>query len=74
MDNIILFTNLYSNQISNNKTLNVNKLEIIEEFIRHFLSKKKLPDMSVIRQNIYHYFDNDINTNINTNLAQIFIL
>ena len=78
LDNIILFTNLYSNQISNNKTLNVNKLEIIEEFIRHFLSKKKLPDMSVIRQNIYHYFDNDINTNINTNtntnLAQIFIL
>jgi hypothetical protein len=76
LDNIILFTNLYSNRISNNKTLNVNKLEIIEEFIRHFLSKKKLPDMSVIRQNIYHYFDNDTNTNTNTNtsLAQIFIL
>ena len=63
LDNIILFTNLY---ISNQKTISnsLNKIEVIEEFIRHFLSKKKLPDMSVIRQNIYHYFDNDIDTNI----------
>lgn len=76
LDNIYLFTNLYSNQKTINNSNSLNKLEIIEEFIRHFLSKKKLPDMSVIRQNIYHYFDNDIDidTNINTRLAQIFIL
>ena len=73
LDNIYLFTNLY---ISNQKTINnsLNKLEIIEEFIRCFLTKKKLPDMSIIHQNIYHYFDNDIDTNTNTRLAQIFIL
>jgi hypothetical protein len=71
LDNIILFTNLY---ISNSKTISnsLNKIEVIEEFIRHFLSKKKLPDMSVIRQNIYHYFDNDINTNIDTGIDKIF--
>ena len=71
LDNIILFTNLY---ISNQKTISnsLNKIEVIEEFIRHFLSKKKLPDMSVIRQNIYHYFDNDID--INTNIDKIFVL
>jgi len=69
LDNIILFTNLY---ISNRKTISnsLNKIEVIEEFIRHFLSKKKLPDISVIRQNIYHYFDNDINTN--TGIDKIF--
>jgi hypothetical protein len=71
LDNIILFTNLY---ISNQKTINnsLNKIEVIEEFIRHFLTKKKLPDMSVIRQNIYHYFDNDIDIDINTNIDKIF--
>ena len=71
LDNIILFTNLY---ISNQKTISnsLNKIEVIEEFIRHFLSKKKLPDMSVIRQNIYHYFDNDIDTNIDTGIDKIF--
>jgi hypothetical protein len=68
LDNIYLFTNLlaYSNIKRNTG--------IIEEFIKIFLSKKKLPDTSVIKQNIYHYFDNDINTNININLEQIFII
>ena len=64
LDNIYLFTNLLAYS-SNNRNTN-----IIEEFIKNFLSKKKLPDASVIRQNIYHYFDDDINTN----LEQIFII
>jgi len=64
LDNIYLFTNLLAYS-SNNRNTN-----IIEEFIKIFLSKKKLPDTSIIRQNIYHYFDNDINTN----LEQIFII
>jgi hypothetical protein len=70
LDNIYLFTNLLAYS-SNNLNINTG---IIEEFIKIFLSKKKLPDTSVIRQNIYHYFDNDINININTKLEQIFIL
>jgi hypothetical protein len=69
LDNIYLFTNLLAYSSSTNH--NTSNKEIVEEFIRHFLSKKKLPDTSVIKQNIYHYFENDINTNIN--LEQIFI-
>jgi hypothetical protein len=68
LDNIYLFTNLLAYS-SINTNHNSNNKEIIEEFVRHFLSKKKLPDNSVIKQNIYHYFENDINTN----LEQIFI-
>jgi hypothetical protein len=68
LDNIYLFTNLLAYSTTNINH-NTNNKEIIEEFVRHFLSKKKLPDNPVIRQNIYHYFENDINTN----LEQIFI-
>lgn len=71
LDNIYLFTNLLAYSSSTN--YNTSNKEIIEEFIRHFLSKKKLPDTSVIKQNIYHYFENDININTNINLEQIFI-
>ena len=67
LDNIYLFTNLLA--YSSNTNHNSSNKEIIEEFIRHFLSKKKMPDTSIIKQNIYHYFENDINTN----LEQIFI-
>lgn len=67
LDNIYLFTNLLA--YSNNTNHSSSNKEIIEEFIRHFLSKKKLPDTSIIKQNIYHYFENDININ----LEQIFI-
>ena len=63
LDNIYLFTNLLAYS-SNNRNTN-----IIEEFIKNFLSKKKLPDTSIIKQNIYHYFENYINTN----LEEIFI-
>lgn len=68
LDNIYLFTNLLAYSSNNRNT------EIIEDFIKNLLSKKKLPDASIIRQNIYHYFDNDININTNTNLEQIFII
>jgi hypothetical protein len=70
LDNIYLFTNLLAYS-SNNQNTN-----IIEDFIKNLLSKKKLPDTCVIKQNIYHYFDNDININtyINTYLEQIFII
>ena len=77
LDNIYLFTNLLAYS-SNNLNINLNlneklNTEIIEEFIKHFLSKKKLPDTSIIRQNIYHYFENDIvDTNTNTNIEKIF--
>jgi len=78
LDNIYLFTNLLAYS-SNNRNLNENEnrnlnenrnTEIIEDFIKNLLSKKKLPDASIIRQNIYHYFDNDININ----LEEIFII
>lgn len=70
LDNIYLFTNLLAYS-SNNLNLNENRnTEIIEDFIKNLLSKKKLPDASIIRQNIYHYFDNDININ----LEEIFII
>lgn len=72
LDNIYLFTNLLANSTNNR---NHSSTDIIEGFIKYFLSKKKLPDASIIRQNIYHYFENDIDTNINinTNIEQIFI-
>lgn len=74
LDNIYLFTNLLAYS-SNNLNINLNlnekqNTEIIEDFIKNLLSKKKLPDASIIRQNIYHYFDNDININ----LEEIFII
>ena len=68
LDNIYLFTNLLAYSSSNTNYSGSNK-EIIEEFIKNFLSKKKLPDTSIIKQNIYHYFENYINTN----LEEIFI-
>jgi hypothetical protein len=56
LDCIYLFTNLLAY-----KETNVNVFfQMIEEFARHFLSKKKQLDDKIIKKNIYMYFNGDI--------------
>lgn len=56
LDCIYLFTNLLAY-----KETNMNKfLTIVEEFMKHFITKKKQLDDKNIKKNIYTYFDEEI--------------
>ena len=61
---IYLFTNLLAYKQKNMCTF----FSIFEEFIAHFLTKKKQLDDKQIRQNIYIYFDDE------TELDKIFFI
>ena len=71
LDCIYLFTNLLAYKQIDINTFFTNS----EEFARHFITKKKLLDDKIIKQNIYNYFNEDnFHQELDPDLEQIFII
>jgi len=68
LDCIYLFTNLLAYKQNNIDIF----FTYIEAFVKHFISRKKLIDDKIIKQNIYNYFTNGLICN--KDLDQIFVL
>ena len=71
LDCIYLFTNLLAYKQIDINTFFTNS----QEFTRHFITKKKLLDDKIIKQNIYNYFNEDnLHPDLYPDLEQIFII